>query len=104
MLTLPSVAYGEAPSHPGVERTHLSTLDAMRFLDSASDCCVCSESNQGEIVVLDYRLGTISKTIVHDVQCLSAPPGLRELEQTIDRVSGVEGWTTGHATAQGSVQ
>ena len=76
----------------------------MRFLDSATDCCVCSDSNQAELVVLDYRPGSVTKTVVHDVQCLSAPPGLRELEEAIDRVAGVERWTTGQHTASESVR
>ena len=54
----------------------ISQIDAVRFLDSASDCCVCSESKQAEMVVLDYRPGSIAKTIVHDAQCPSAPPGI----------------------------
>jgi hypothetical protein len=81
----------------------ISQIDAVRFLDSASDCCVCSGADQTEIVVLDYRPGSIAKTIVHDAQCPSAPPGLRELEQAVDRVAGVERWTTGHPTAAESV-
>jgi hypothetical protein len=82
----------------------ISQIDAVRFLDSSSDCCVCSESKQAEMVVLDYRPGSIAKTIVHDAQCPSAPPGIRELEQAIDQVAGVERWTTGHSTADVSAR
>ncbi len=77
----------------------ISQIEALKFLDSADDCCVCSQTDQKEIVVLDYRPGTIAKTVVHDAQCLSAPPGLRELEEAIDLAAGVESWTKGRPTA-----
>jgi hypothetical protein len=77
----------------------ISQIEALKFLDSADDCCVCPQTDQNEIVVLDYRPGGIAKTVVHDAQCLSAPPGLRELEEAIDLAAGVETWTKGRSTA-----
>jgi Domain of unknown function (DUF6438) len=105
-----SVVY-EGHSHVAVIGTRRSTvssaqlnalicqIDALKFLDSPDDCCVCSQSNQNELVVLDYRPGSIAKTVVHDAQCLSAPQGLRELEQAIDIAASVETWTKGRRTA-----
>jgi hypothetical protein len=104
-----SVVY-EGRSHVavvGIRRTAVSSetlsalisqIEALKFLDSADDCCVCSQTNQKEIVVLDYRPGSIGKTVIHDAQCMSAPPGLRELEQAIDVAAGVEAWTKGSPT------
>ena len=77
----------------------ISQVEAVKFLDRSDDCCVCSQTQQSEIVVLDYRPGSIAKTIVHDAQCPSAPAGLRELEQAIDLATGVERWTKGRPTA-----
>jgi hypothetical protein len=80
----------------------ISQIEALKFLDSSDDCCVCSKTDQNEIVVLDYRPGSIAKTVIHDAQCLSAPPGLRELEQAIDLAAGVETWTKGSPTGLSS--
>ena len=76
----------------------ISQIEALKFLDSADDCCVCSRTDQNEIVVLDYRPGRVAKTVIHDAQCLSAVPGLRDLEQAIDLAAGVETWTKGRST------
>jgi hypothetical protein len=73
----------------------LSQLEAMDFLDSAEQCCICPDAtDRAHLVILDYRPGSMVKTVLHDDACGSAPPALRAIEQTIDRAIGVERWTS----------
>jgi hypothetical protein len=70
----------------------ISTIDAMDFLDLPAAGCVCSAETGRQMVTLDYRPGSVQKTVVHDSGCWSAPPALGALEAAIDRVSGVANW------------
>lgn len=72
----------------------LSQLEAMEFLDSPAQCCVCPDAADGaHIVILDYRPGSANKTVLHDDACRSAPPALAAMERSIDQATGVERWT-----------
>lgn len=66
----------------------ITAIDAMDFLDSAADCCVCPEAAEQRLVTVDYRPGTVTKTVLHDQRCSRAPPALSALEQQIDRSTG----------------
>ena len=67
----------------------INTIDAMDFLDSADDCCVCPDTGeQQRLVTVDYRPGAVTKTVTHDQRCPRAPPALSALEQQIDRATG----------------
>jgi len=72
----------------------LSQIEAMDFLDSSEQCCVCPDAADGaHLVILDYRPGSTYKTVLHDDACRSAPPALSAIERSIDQVTGVERWT-----------
>lgn len=66
----------------------ISALDAMDFLDSAENCCICPEVTALGTVTLDYRPGAVAKTVLHDPRCPSAPPAFSGLEAQIDRATG----------------
>lgn len=66
----------------------ISALDAMDFLDSADNCCVCPDAPEQRVVTVEYRPGTVTKTVRHDQRCPRAPPALSALEQLIDRSTG----------------
>jgi hypothetical protein len=66
----------------------INAIDAMDFLDSADDCCVCPDSGEQRLVTVDYRPGAVTKTVLHDQRCSRAPPALSALEQQIDRSTG----------------
>jgi Domain of unknown function (DUF6438) len=66
----------------------INTIDAMDFLDSAGDCCVCPDAVEQRLVTVDYRPGAVTKTVLHDQRCPRAPPALSALEQQIDRSTG----------------
>ena len=73
----------------------LSQIEAMDFLDSSEQCCVCPDAADGaHLVILDYRPGSTYKTVLHDDACRSAPPALRAIERSIEQATGVEQWTT----------
>jgi hypothetical protein len=71
----------------------LSAIEAMGFLDSPEGCCVCPDAAAAHLTVLDYRPGSIEKTVVHDEACGSAPAAFRALEQSIEQATGVARWT-----------
>jgi hypothetical protein len=79
----------------------VTTIHDMDFLDSAERCCICSDENLTRPVVVDYRPGTVQKTVVHDEECRSAPPSMAALERAIDRLTGVAQWTDPIATPPG---
>jgi hypothetical protein len=66
----------------------INAIDAMDFLDSADDCCICPNAAEQRLVTVDYRPGTVTKTVVHDQRCPRAPPALSALEQQIDTSTG----------------
>jgi hypothetical protein len=70
----------------------ISAIDAMDFLDLPASGCVCSASTGRQMVTVDYRPGSVQKTVVHDSGCWSAPPALGALEATIDRLTGDSQW------------
>jgi hypothetical protein len=73
----------------------LSQIEAMDFLDSSEQCCVCPDATDGaHLVILDYRPGSMVKTVLHDDACSAAPPALGVLERAIDRAAGTERWTS----------
>jgi len=73
----------------------LSQIEAMDFLDSSEQCCVCPDaSERAHLVILDYRPGSTAKTVLHDEACNLAPPAMGAIERSIDRATGVERWTT----------
>ena len=73
----------------------LSQIEAMDFLDSSEQCCVCPEATEGaHLVILDYRPGAAVKTVLHDDACALAPPTMSAIERSIDDASGVARWTT----------
>jgi len=65
----------------------VTTLDAMDFLDSPEQCCVCSDARPRSSVTLDYRPGTVGKTVIHDQRCERAPLAFSRLESQIDRAT-----------------
>jgi hypothetical protein len=73
----------------------ISAIDTMRFLDTADLCCVCPTADRyrSQMVILDYRPGSMQKTVLHDDECRSAPPAMSALEDTIDRLANVSHWT-----------
>ena len=72
----------------------LSQIEAMDFLDSAVQCCICPDAvERAHLVILDYRPGAIAKTVVHDDACGLAPPTMSAIERSIDDAAGVERWT-----------
>jgi Domain of unknown function (DUF6438) len=73
---------------PGDLSALLSAIDAMHFLDSANDCCVCPDAVEKDMVILDYRPGSVSKTVQHDQRCPKAPPAFSALEKEIDVSTG----------------
>jgi hypothetical protein len=81
---------GEKRLHvtPGDLSALINTIDAMDFLDSAEDCCVCPDGADQRLVTVDYRPGSVTKTVQHDQRCPKAPPALSALEQQIDRSTG----------------
>ncbi len=72
----------------------ISAIDAMDFLDSADNCCVCPDAADPSLVVLDYRPGSVTKTVQHDQRCPKAPPAFAALERQIDLTTGA-----GHLTS-----
>jgi hypothetical protein len=70
----------------------ISAIDAMGFLDLPASGCICSAGTGRQMVTLDYRPGSVQKTIVHDSGCWSAPPTLGALEAAIDRETGDAKW------------
>jgi hypothetical protein len=72
----------------------ISALDSMDFLDLPTSGCVCASETGRQMVTLDYRPGSVQKTVVHDSGCWSAPPAMAVLEQSIDRSAGVEHWVS----------
>jgi hypothetical protein len=66
----------------------ITAIDAMDFLDSSVDCCVCPHVAEQSLVILDYRPGTVTKTVLHDQRCSKAPPAFSALEKEIDRSTG----------------
>jgi hypothetical protein len=73
----------------------LSQIEAMDFLDTSEEACVCPDAmDKAHMVILDYRPGSMVKTVLHDDACGSAPPALRAIERTIDQATGVERWTS----------
>ena len=73
----------------------LSQIEAMDFLDSSEQCCVCPDATDGaHLVILDYRPGTTAKTVLHDDTCGLAPPTMSAIERSIDQATDVERWTT----------
>ena len=73
----------------------LSQIEAMDFLDSSEQCCICPDATEGaHLVILDYRPGTTAKTVLHDAACRQAPPTMTAIERSIDDAAGVARWTT----------
>jgi hypothetical protein len=70
----------------------ISALETIHFLDLPESGCVCSADTGRQIVTLDYRPGSVKKTVVHDSGCWSAPPAMAALEQAIDRATEVQRW------------
>ncbi len=66
----------------------ITTLDAMDFLDTAEDCCTCTEPTKPPTVTLAYRPGAVAKTVVHDQHCAKVPAAFARIEQQIDRATG----------------
>jgi hypothetical protein len=67
----------------------ITAIDAMDFLDSADGCCVCAKNVvDTSLVTLDYRPGAVTKTVLHDQRCSTAPPAFSALEKEIDRSTG----------------
>jgi hypothetical protein len=72
----------------------LSQIEAMDFMDSSEQCCVCPDAIEGaHRVILDYRPGSTYKTVLHDDACRSAPAAMSAIERSIDQAAGVEQWT-----------
>ena len=73
----------------------LTQIEAMDFLDSSEQCCVCPDAmEKAHLVILDYRPGVAAKTVLHDEACGLAPPTMSAIEHSIDNATGVERWTT----------
>jgi len=73
---------------PGDLNALISSLEAMDFLDSTTDCCLCPDAVDKDLVTLDYRPGAVIKTVQHDARCPKAPPAFSALEKQIDRSTG----------------
>jgi hypothetical protein len=90
-------ALGHRTAKLSAERLNdlLSQIEAMDFLDSSEQCCVCPDATErAHLVILDYRPGSAAKTVVHDDACGLAPPTMTALERSIDSAAGVERWTS----------
>lgn len=72
----------------GASNALITAIDGMDFLDSADGCCVCPNIADQGLVTLDYRPGTVTKTVLHDQRCSKAPPTFSALEEEIDRSTG----------------
>jgi Domain of unknown function (DUF6438) len=70
----------------------ISAFDGVSFLDLPAAGCVCASETGRQMVTLDYRPGSVQKTVVHDSGCWSAPPAMAVLEQSIDRSAGIQQW------------
>jgi hypothetical protein len=70
----------------------ISAIETMHFLDLPSSGCVCSANTGRQMVTVDYRPGSVQKTVVHDSGCWSAPPAMAALEQAIDRATEAHRW------------
>jgi hypothetical protein len=70
----------------------ISAFDGVSFLDLPAAGCVCASETGRQMVTIDYRPGSVQKTVVHDSGCWSAPPAMAVLEQSIDRSAGDEQW------------
>ena len=81
----------------------ISALDSMDFLDLPPEGCVCSDATGQQMVTLDYRPGSVQKTVIHDSGCWSAPPAMAMLEQSIDRTAGVEQWVAPRVASSAAV-
>jgi hypothetical protein len=68
----------------------VTSLEAMDFIDSTDECCVCSDDRPPSLVTLDYRPGTTTKTVIHDQRCPTAPSAFARLESQIDRTTAAE--------------
>lgn len=86
------VGYRKGKISPDQLNQLISALDSMHFLDLSATGGVCATETGRQMVTLDYRPGSVQKTVVHDSGCWSAPPAMAVLEQSIDRSSGVEQW------------
>jgi hypothetical protein len=71
----------------------ITSLEAMDFLDTPDQCCVCPDDRPPSPVTLDYRPGTVGKTIIHDQRCATAPVAFSALESQIDRATAAERFT-----------
>lgn len=80
----------------------INAIDAMDFLDSADDCCVCPDTAVERLVTVDYRPGAVTKTVRHDQLCPRAPPALSALEQQIDRSTGAGRMAFDQVSSSGS--
>lgn len=74
----------------------IAAIDAMDFLDTPDGCCACPDVSvtPAQPVILDYRPGSASKTVMLDAGCLSLPPAMSALQREIEQVAGVAQWTT----------
>ncbi len=79
-------------------------IEQMHFLDSTDECCSCPNQGSGRFVVLDYRPGFASKTVVHDTDCPSAPPAMTALEKLIDEATGLASQPAVELAAKGLVE
>jgi hypothetical protein len=80
----------------------VAAIEGMDFLDTSAQCCVCQTDLETHMVILDYRPGSVQKTVVHDEACFSAPAAMRALEQQIDKVTNVTQWTAPASVAKAS--
>jgi len=81
----------------------ISTIETMGFLDLPASGCVCSSGTGRQMVTVDYRPGSVQKTVIHDSGCWSAPPALGALEAAIDRATGVDQWVAPPTAAKAPV-
>ncbi len=68
----------------------ISMIDSIGFLDLPQSCCLCHGTSAYQMVTLDYRPGSVQRTVLHDTGCTSA---LTDLERLIDSVAGTQRWT-----------
>jgi hypothetical protein len=75
----------------------ISMIDSIGFLDLPQSCCLCHGTSAYQLVTLDYRPGSVQRTILHDTGCTSA---LTDLERLIDSAAGTQRWTSPAVVAE----
>jgi hypothetical protein len=78
---------------PGRLSELIAAIEAMDFMDIPEGSYVCADDAGAHLTILDYRPGSVEKTVLHDEACGAGPVALRALERAIDQAANVQRWT-----------